>query len=111
MDSLTHLLSKNVYNDVFFINGSKITALNVFYHSTFASLLTRRLFVRPLFTKTNLLTIKGLVEMKTAIFSKIGDANIGQSLGTVLEHKQSRPFITLTLCGNALTYWSTASCL
>ena len=30
MDSLTHFLSKNVYNDVLCINLSKVTALNVF---------------------------------------------------------------------------------
>ena len=39
-DSLTHFLLKNEYNDVLCINGSKVTALNVFYHSTFASPLT-----------------------------------------------------------------------
>ena len=30
MGSSTHSLSKNVYNDVLCINGSKVTALNVF---------------------------------------------------------------------------------
>ena len=30
MDSLTHFLSKNIYNDVLCINISKVTALNVF---------------------------------------------------------------------------------
>ena len=30
MDSLTHFLSKNIYNDVLYINISKVTALNVF---------------------------------------------------------------------------------
>ena len=34
MDSLTHFLSKNVYNDVLCIIGSKVTALNIFYHYT-----------------------------------------------------------------------------
>ena len=29
---LTHFLSKNVYNDVLCINGSKVTALNAFHH-------------------------------------------------------------------------------
>ena len=30
MDYLTHFLSKSVYNDVLCINGSRVTALNVF---------------------------------------------------------------------------------
>ena len=30
------IFNKNVYNDVLRITGSKVTALNVFYHSTFA---------------------------------------------------------------------------
>ena len=30
MGSLTHFLPKNVYNDVPWINGSKVTALNLF---------------------------------------------------------------------------------
>ena len=30
MDSLTHFLSKNIYNDVLWINVSKVTALYVF---------------------------------------------------------------------------------
>ena len=35
---LTHFLSKNIYNDILCINGSKVTGLNVFYHSTFGRL-------------------------------------------------------------------------
>ena len=40
MDYFTYFLSKNVYNDVLCINGSKVTALNIFYHSMFTSPLT-----------------------------------------------------------------------
>ena len=29
MDYLTNFLSKNVYNDVLYMNGSKVTTLNV----------------------------------------------------------------------------------
>ena len=36
MDYLTHFLSKVVYNEVLCINGSKDTALSIFYHSLFA---------------------------------------------------------------------------
>ena len=32
IDLVTHFLSKNVYNYELGMNGSKVTALNIFYH-------------------------------------------------------------------------------
>ena len=47
-DYLTGFLSKNMYNDVLGINGTNVTALNVFYHFNVCTTLEYDREVTPL---------------------------------------------------------------
>ena len=49
MDYLTHFLSRNIYNDVLCLNGSKVTALNVFQILNVITPLKRRLQLLNIF--------------------------------------------------------------